>query len=92
MEARLQSEEDADALAQAVVNAWGENVKAGNGELLSTELKTCACRDAKRNTDNHREFNWLTAEDTFREQVTRREFWESYRRFQGSHADHTEGD
>jgi hypothetical protein len=52
MEARLQSEEDADALAQAVVNAWGENVKAGNGELLSTEFKalfekTCAYRDTK---------------------------------------------
>jgi hypothetical protein len=90
MEARMQPEQDADVLAQEVVNAWGVNVQAGNTELLSADFKglfekTCSYRDAKQLADNRREFNILTDEQAVKEQVTRREFLEAYRSFYEAH-------
>ena len=48
-----------DSLAQEMVNAWGVNMQAGNGPVLSKEFKevfetTCKFRDAKRIADNWR--------------------------------------
>lgn len=86
----MQAEENADVLAQEVVNAWGVNVKAGNAELLSMEFnalfeKTCAYRFAKQVADNRREFGVLTDEEATKEHVTRAEFLESHRRFRLAH-------
>jgi hypothetical protein len=80
----MQEEQNADALAQEVVNAWGLN--SGNFGLLSTDFKalfekTCAYRDAKRIADNRREFNVLAAEEAINEQRARKEFFDAYRRF-----------
>jgi hypothetical protein len=84
----MQAEGDvnADQLAQDVVNAWGANVKAGNGELLSGEFralfeKTCAYRDAKRIADNRREHHMLTDREASEETAARSEFLEAYDRF-----------
>jgi hypothetical protein len=90
MEAKMQPEQDADVLAQNVVNAWGVNVTAGNAELLSAEFKalfekTCAYREAKRVADNRRELTMLTEEEAVEEKVTRNEFLESYRSFHEAH-------
>lgn len=90
MEFSTQSEQDADVLAQNVVNAWAANVTAGNAELLSAEFKalfekTCAYRDAKRVADNRREFRMLTKEEAVEERMTLNEFLESYRSFHETH-------
>ncbi len=56
--------EQADKLAQEVVNAWGVNVQAGKTSLLTAQFKVlldnaCRYRDARRIADNHRQFNVL---------------------------------
>jgi hypothetical protein len=86
MEPRLQPEEDADKLAQDVVNAWGINVTAGNAELLSTEFKALfekveAYRFARKIADNRREHNILTADVEEQERTTRKEFLAAHRAF-----------
>jgi hypothetical protein len=45
--------EQADKLAQDVVNAWGVNVQAGNGALLTPQFKAlvdraCLYRNARK--------------------------------------------
>ena len=89
-----QSDQNADLFAQRVVNAWGINMTAGNGELLSVDFKAlfekaCAYREAKQIADNRREFNMLRDEEATREQQTRSEFLEAYRKF---HEDHTKNE
>jgi hypothetical protein len=86
MEPRLQREEDADKLAQDVLNAWGANVAAGNAELLSTEFKalfdkTDAYRFARKIADNRREHNILTADVEEQERITHNEFLAAHRAF-----------
>ena len=90
MEPRMQPEEDADTLAQGVVNAWGQIVTAGHAADLSAEFKALfdkveAYRSAKRIADNRRQFNMLTAEEAEEERVTRKEFVEAHHAFHEKH-------
>jgi hypothetical protein len=76
--------QQAEALAQDVVNAWGISVQAGNGELLSDEFKdvldkACRFRTIKRLAENHREFGILAEMVAAEETTTRRAFAETYR-------------
>jgi hypothetical protein len=78
--------ENADTLAQKVVNAWGQNLQAGNGPLLSHEFKVlmdkaCQYRYAKDRADNHREFAMLSERDASKEESTRRAFAQAYKHF-----------
>jgi len=78
--------ENADGLAQDVVNAWGVNVSAGNASDLTPEFKrlldkACRYRTAKSIADNHREFNVLTDAEETELQTTRLEFAEEYKVF-----------
>jgi len=86
--------ENADALAQDVVNAWGVNVSAGNASDLTPEFrrlldKACRYRTAKSIADNHREFNVLTDAEETELQTARLEFAEEYKVF---HEKHTQKD
>jgi hypothetical protein len=78
--------EQADKLAQDVVNAWGVNMQAGNGDMLSPDFKAlldkaCQYRTAKSIADNHREFNILSERTAAEEQESRLEFSETYKTF-----------
>lgn len=78
--------ENADSLAQKVVNAWGKNLEAGNGLLLSHKFKVlldkaCQYRDAKNLANNHRKFAILSERDASKEESTRRRFAHAYRDF-----------
>jgi hypothetical protein len=80
----------ADALAQEVVNAWGINVQAGNGELLSDKFKdlldkACRFRTTKSLAENHREFGMLTEMDAAEETTMRLAFAETYRSWEQKH-------
>jgi hypothetical protein len=82
--------EHADELAQEVVNAWGVNMQAGNGPLLTDDFnalldKACRYRDAKGQADNRREFQMLSERDTDTEKATRQEFAAAYKRFWENH-------
>lgn len=86
MEPRLQPEEDADKLAQDVVNVWGQFASVGHAADLSTDFnalfdKVEAYRSARRVADNRRQFNMLTAEEAEEERVTRKEFIVAHRAF-----------
>ena len=76
--------EAADILAQDVVNAWGVNMQAGNGDLLSPEFKVlldtaCQYRTMKNIADNHRRFNALSEQTAAEEQEARLGFAETYK-------------
>ena len=78
--------ENADKLAQDVVNAWGLNVTAGNAELLTPEFKalvdkTFLYRTLKQVADNHRDFGVLTEREGAEEQAARCTFAEAYKDF-----------
>lgn len=82
--------EQADKLAQEVVNAWGVNVQAGNAVLLTAQFKVlldsaCRYRDARRLADNHRQFNVLGEQAEIQEKATRKAFAEAYRVFDREH-------
>ncbi len=82
--------EQADKLAQEVVNAWGVNVQAGNAALLTAQFKVlldnaCRYRDARRLADNHRQFNVLGEQAEAQEKSTRQAFAEAYRSFDEKH-------
>lgn len=90
MEPRLQPEEDADKLAQDVVNVWGQVVSVGHAADLSAGFnalfeKVEAYRSARRIADNRREHNILTADIEEHERVTRKEFLEARRAFYTKH-------
>jgi hypothetical protein len=78
--------EDADKLAQDVVNAWGVNMQAGNGDLLSPEFrllldKACRYRTARSTAENHRQFNVLNERTAAEEQEARLGFAETCKTF-----------
>jgi hypothetical protein len=78
--------EAAEKLAQDVVNAWGVNMQAGNGDMLTPEFKVlldkaCQYRTVKGIADNHREFNVLNERTAAEEQETRLEFASTYKTF-----------
>lgn len=80
----------ADEFAQNVVNAWGQNMRAGNGPLLSEDFKVlldkaCNYRQAKQLADNHREFGMLSAKDAQEETDTRLELVQAYIAFHKRH-------
>ncbi len=82
--------EHADKLAQDVVNAWGVNMQAGNGNLLTPEFKglldkACRYRTARSIADNHREFNVLSERAEAEEQEARLGFAETYKTFWERH-------
>ena len=62
--ARMPGMEDADKLAQDVVNGWAVNVDAGNGALITAEYrvlleKACLYQSAKQVADSWRAMNSL---------------------------------
>lgn len=82
--------ERADEFAQDVVNAWGQNVQAGNGTLLSDDFKdvlekACKYRDAKKIADNRRQFARLSEIESDAEQSTRQDFAGAYKAFRERH-------
>jgi hypothetical protein len=82
--------EDADNLARDVVNAWGVNMQAGNGDMLSREFKVlldkaCQYRTMKNIADNHRQFNVLSERTAAEEQEARLGFAETYKTFWEQH-------
>jgi hypothetical protein len=82
--------EQADKLAQEVVNAWGVNVQAGNTVLLTAQFKVlldnaCRYREARKLADNHRQFNVLGDQAEAQEKATRQAFAEAYRVFDEEH-------
>jgi len=79
----MQKEQNADAMAQDVVNAWGVNMQAGNGPFLTEEFKVlldkaCSYRDAKELADNHRQFGMLSDRDVAKLEASQREFLAAY--------------
>jgi hypothetical protein len=82
--------EQADKLAQEVVNAWGINVQAGNTPLLTAQVKVlldnaCRYREARTLADNHRQFNVLGKQAEAQEKTTRQAFAEAYKVFDEEH-------
>lgn len=82
--------EQADKLAQEVVNAWGANVQAGNAAPSSPRFKVlldsaCRYRDARKLADNHRQFNVLGDQAEAQEKATRQAFAKAYKAFDEEH-------
>lgn len=78
--------ENADTLAQKVVNAWGRNLQAGNAPFMSHKFKillakACQYRDAKEIADNHRKAETMSERDASKERFTRRAFADAYKDF-----------
>jgi hypothetical protein len=78
--------EEADKLAQEVVNVWGINVQSGNAAFLNPQFKallekTCLYRDAKRLADDCRKHNVLSDREAAEEKATRQVFAEAYKAF-----------
>ena len=74
--------ENADELAQRVINTWGPAFPA----RLSPEFdylldKTCKYRTAKDIADNRREFDSLPKQDEDREITSRLDFAKAYKAF-----------
>ncbi len=83
--------EHADDLAQAVVEAWGMKVQAGNAPLLTTQFKVlvdkaCLYKNARRLADNHRQYNVLSEQDESEEKATREAFAPAYKAYYERHA------
>ncbi len=82
--------EHADTLAQDMVNAWGINMQAGNGPVLSEEFKevfemTCEFRTAKRVADNWRRAGMPTEAVDAIVQVKRQVFAQAFKTFHEKH-------
>jgi hypothetical protein len=78
--------ERAETLAQDVVNAWGTNVQAGNGPLLTSEFndlldKACRFRTLKSIVENQRQFGFLSESDAVEEETSRSVFAATYKVF-----------
>jgi hypothetical protein len=78
--------EQADKLAQDVVDGWEVNVAAGNAALLTTQFKAlvdkaCLYRNARKLADNHREHNVLSEREAAEEKATRQVFAEACKAF-----------
>jgi hypothetical protein len=78
--------EQVDKLAQDVVNAWGVNMQAGNGDLLTPDFRAlldraCYYRTTKSIADNHRQFKVLNGQTAAEEQEARLAFAETYKTF-----------
>jgi hypothetical protein len=76
--------ENADELAQKVVNVWGPYAQAGQQDALGPEFlavfdKACRHKEAKDLADNHREFGMLSVGDETRERDARIAFAEAYK-------------
>ena len=83
--------QNADTLAQEVVNACGINVTAGNAELLAPDFKALCekafiYRETKRLADNHREHGGVSQRLAAEEKATRQAFAEAYKAFYEKHA------
>jgi hypothetical protein len=76
--------EQADELAQNIVNAWGINTQAGSGELLSNDFKAlfdkgCTYRTAKQIADTYRENGVPSERVAAEESAARQAFAEAYK-------------
>ena len=76
--------EQADKLAQDVVNAWGPSAASGHATEQSPEFKAlfdkaCLYRTAREIADNHRKHSVLIEDDEAEEKATRQAFAESYK-------------
>jgi hypothetical protein len=79
--------EQADDLAQEIVNAWGISLNAGNAARLTTDFKAlfdlaCQYRKARETADNHRE----SEQDAKIEKLTRESFAIAYKYYSEKHA------
>ncbi len=79
-------EKHADKPAQDVVNAWGLNMQAGNGPLLTDEFldlfeEVCRFRMSKCVADNRRAFGMLSELDAAEEEARRRAFACAYKSY-----------
>ena len=79
--------EQADDLAEEIVNAWGINLNAGNSATLTTDFKAlfelaCQYRKARETADNHRE----SEQDAKIEKLTRESFAIAYKYYSEKHA------
>jgi hypothetical protein len=82
--------EQADKLAQEVMDASGVNVQTGNAALSTVQFKVlldsaCRYRDARRFADNHRQFNVLGEQAEAQERATRQAFAKAYKAFDEEH-------
>jgi len=80
--------EQADKLAQDVVNAWASNKAAGkvpSPEFDALFEKACSYRTAREIADNRREFNVLNEQDAANEKATRQAFAEPCKAFYEKH-------
>jgi hypothetical protein len=76
--------ENADELAQKVVNVWGPHAQAGQQDVLGSQFlqvfdRSCRYRTIKDIADNHREFGMLTEREAAEEKEARRAFAEAYK-------------
>lgn len=76
----------ADTLAQDVINAWGINMQAGNGEYLNREFKSLVnkssdYRIAKRTAENWRSVGIPTEAVDAEVEVKRRAFVHAYKNY-----------
>lgn len=81
--------EQADKLAQDVINVWGEGFKGGNftSEFKALLEPTFRYRDAKKLADNQRPYGMMSEAELAHEDVTRKVFAAAYKKFvdQGGH-------
>lgn len=80
----------ADELAQSVIDAWGQNVKAGNAALFREDFKallqeTFRYWDAKKIADNHRAFAALSESEAAKESAARLAFAQAYKAYWEKH-------
>jgi hypothetical protein len=76
--------EEADALAQEVVDRWADNLREGNAHSLGDDFKVLfdkafEYREARIVVDSHRELNILTPTEAVNEQTSRQVFAELYK-------------
>jgi hypothetical protein len=84
--------EQADKLAQDVVNAWGPSAASGHAAEQSPEFKAlfdkaCLYRTAREIADGRRQLNILSEQDAANEKATRQAFAESYKAVYEKHVE-----
>ena len=86
--ASLEAVQQADDLAQAVIDAWNksaENARDFTPAFKSLLHKTFLYRSAEQIADNHRAFDILSEGDEAREQAARLGFMRAYKIYCDSH-------
>lgn len=80
--------EDADRLAQKVVDAWAVNRQAGkptSAQFMNVFDKACRHIEARRHADDRRKFNDLSEQDAAEEKAARQAFAEARRALDEEH-------